>query len=189
MIFLFQTTIVFPSPSALAPPLLRPGQSLPGKLPWSYMMSKRWSGFGLNISPTMMEQLEMLTINLIKPRIVLGYQIILPHRISRNQWHFRIYIIGSTYPICIYICIHVCMAYVRTMLCKGISPQDKASYGTVPPFQGPEIPVEKMRQRSPSWSPLSDMWHDLSQKNGSEAGCTAAGGPFLQSLHPGGPSS
>ena len=35
--------------------------------------------------------------------------------------------------------------------------------------------------KSPS-QPLSDMWHDLSQQNGSEAGCTAAGGPLPQSL-------
>ena len=27
-------------------------------------------------------------------------------------------------------------------LCKGISPQNTALYGTVPPFQDPEIPIE-----------------------------------------------
>ena len=29
-------------------------------------------------------------------------------------------------------------------LCQGISPQNMALYGTVPPFQDPEIPIDKM---------------------------------------------
>ena len=42
--------------------------------------------------------------------------------------------------------------YIPTMygLRKGISPQNMALYGTVPPFQDPEIPIEITIVRPPS---------------------------------------
>jgi hypothetical protein len=40
--------------------------------------------------------------------------------------HFRNRFIGGTY--------HIYKANIRAMQCKGISPQNMALYGTVPPF-------------------------------------------------------